>query len=194
MKNLQRPTPAELDQMSAAEKDALILKLFDLLEMLEKRLAEVEKKVEKNSRNSGKPPSSDGLKRQPAEPRGKKGRQSGGQPGHVGVTLAWTDTPDEVEALRPEGVCTCGLPLANQAGRVGERRQQIEIPEPKARITEYQQVVVTCTCGCEHRGQFPFGVSSYDARSSSMSGSSRAYHSPDRSSANLLVKMMLVLR
>ncbi len=158
MKNLQRPTPAELDQMSAAEKDALILKLFDLLEMLEKRLAEVEKKVEKNSRNSGKPPSSDGLKRQPAEPRGKKGRQSGGQPGHVGVTLAWTDTPDEVEALRPEGVCTCGLPLANQAGRVGERRQQIEIPEPKARITEYQQVVVTCTCGCEHRGQFPFGV------------------------------------
>lgn len=66
MKDLQRPTPAELDQMSAAEKDVLILKLFDLLEVLEKRLAEVEKTVEKNSRNSGKPPSSDGLKRQPA--------------------------------------------------------------------------------------------------------------------------------
>jgi|GEM_PF-3231014 len=41
MKNLQRPTPAELDQMSVAEKDALILKLFDLLEALEKRLAEI---------------------------------------------------------------------------------------------------------------------------------------------------------
>ncbi|MBM4128301.1 MAG: hypothetical protein FJ247_13375 [Nitrospira sp.] len=41
MKNLQRPTPAE--------KDTLIAKLFDLVETLEKRLAEFEKKVEKTS-------------------------------------------------------------------------------------------------------------------------------------------------
>lgn len=158
MLKLSRPTPAELNEMSPAEKDVLILKLFDLLESLEKRLAEVEGKVEKTSRNSSQPPSSDGLKRQAAQPRQAGAKPNGGQPGHVGVTRAWTETPDEVEELRPLGICGCGLPLTDQPGVIGERRQQIEIPEPKAAVIEYRQVVVTCACGGEHRGAFPFGV------------------------------------
>jgi transposase len=158
MPKVRRPTPAELKQMSHAEKDALIMKLFDLLEGLEKRLAEVERKVQKTSRNSSRPPSSDGLKRQAAEPRQPGAKSNGGQPGHVGVTREWTETPDVVEELRPLGTCGCGLPLADQPGVIGERRQQIEIPEPKAQVIEYRQVVVTCACGCAHRGAFPFGV------------------------------------
>jgi transposase len=158
MNKLRRPSQAELDGMSHAEKDALILRLFDLLEGLEKRLRELERKVEKTSRNSSKPPSSDGLRRQAAEPREPGGRPNGGQPGHLGVTRAWTDTPDFVKEMRPEGHCRCGRALAEQAERVGESRQQIEIPEPKVEVTEYRQRVVTCACGCEHRGEFPFGV------------------------------------
>jgi transposase len=153
-----RPSQAELDLMSHAEKDALIMRLFDLLESLEGRLGEVERKVEKTSRNSSKPPSSDGLRRQAAEPREPGSRPSGGQPGHEGATRAWTETPDEVRELRPEGDCGCGRAPAGQAERTGERRQQIEIPEPKARVTEYRQIVVACACGCEHRGAFPPGV------------------------------------
>jgi transposase len=83
---LQRPTQAELDRMSHAEKDALILKLFDLLEGLERRLKELEEKVEKTSRNSSKPPSSDGLRKGAAEPRRRGEKPSGGQPGHPGAT------------------------------------------------------------------------------------------------------------
>lgn len=158
MQKLRRPTPAELNQMSHAEKDALILKLFDRLEGLEKRLAEVERQVQKTSRNSSKPPSSDGLKRQAAEPRQPCAKPNGGQPGHAGATRAWANTADEVKELRPEGHCDCGRALADQAERIGERRQQIEIPEPKARVTEYRQVIVTCACGCQHRGAFPYGV------------------------------------
>lgn len=158
MSKLRRPSPAELSQMSPAEKDALILKLFDLLEGLERRLGEVERKVEKTRRNSSKPPSSDGLKRQPAELRRTGSKSNGGQPGHVGVTRAWTETPDEVKELRPLGTCGCGLALADQAEMIGERRQQIEVPEPKAKVIEYRQVIVSCACGCEHRGEFPFGV------------------------------------
>ena len=158
MLKLRRPTPAELNQMSHAEKDALILRLFDLLEGLEKRLAEVERKVEKTSRNSSRPPSSDGLKRQAAEPRQPGAKPNGGQPGHVGVTRSWTEVPEDVKELRPEGHCHCGRALANQPGVMGERRQQIEIPEPKARVIEYRQMNVTCACGCMHRGAFPFGV------------------------------------
>ncbi|MCG5498982.1 DUF6444 domain-containing protein [Ectothiorhodospira variabilis] len=41
--------------MSHAQKDALIMQLFDALETLSARLAALEKKVEKNSRNSSKP-------------------------------------------------------------------------------------------------------------------------------------------
>jgi transposase len=152
MPKLRRPTQAELNQMSHAEKDALIMKLFDLLEGLEKRLAEVERKVEKTSRNSSRPPSSDGLKRQAAQPRQPGAKPNGGQPGHVGVTRAWTEKPDAVEELRPLSTCDCGLPLADQPGVIGERRQQIEIPEPKAQVIEYRQMVVTCACGCEHPG------------------------------------------
>lgn len=134
------------------------MRLFDLVEALEKRLAEVERKVGKTSRNSSQPPSSDGLKRQAAQPRQSGAKPNGGQPGHVGVTHAWTETPDAVEELRPLGTCGCGVPLAEQPGVMGERRQQSEIPEPKAQVTEYRQVVVTCACGGRHRGEFPFGV------------------------------------
>jgi len=57
---LQRPTQAELDRMRPEEKDALILRLFDLLEKLQGRVEALEAQVKKNSRNSSKPPSSDG--------------------------------------------------------------------------------------------------------------------------------------
>jgi transposase len=63
--------------------------------------------------------------------------------------------------VQPEGRCGCGRTLADQPERVGECRQQIEIPEPKAEITEYRQFIVSCACGCEHRGVFPAGVGPY---------------------------------
>lgn len=68
MNKLRWPSQSKLDRMSHAEKDAVILKLFDLLDGMEKRLQEIERKVEKTSRNSSKPPSSDGLKRQGRRP------------------------------------------------------------------------------------------------------------------------------
>jgi transposase len=60
------------------------------------RIAELERRLGLNSSNSGKPPSSEGLKK-PArvsslrEPSGKK---TGGQKGHPGETLRRTETPD----------------------------------------------------------------------------------------------------
>ena len=144
--------------MSHAEKRALIEPWFDLLDGLEKRRADVEKRGVKTSRNSSRPPSSDGLKRPAAAPRQAGVQRPGGQPGPVGMTRAWHDSPDAARELRPEGCCGCGLPLADQWGVIGEGRQPIEIPEPKVHVTEYRQSRVTCAGGGTHRGTLPVGI------------------------------------
>jgi len=59
---MQRP---DLSTLREAEKDALINKLFDIIEQLEGRIAELESQLGKDSHNSSKPPSSDGLKKPP---------------------------------------------------------------------------------------------------------------------------------
>lgn len=159
MPELTCPTQAELDGMSHAEKDALIVLLFDHLARHEQRLSAVEGKVEKTSRNSSQPPSSDGLKKGPAKPRQPGENPLGGQPGHRGATREMVDHPDEVRELHPCGLCACGAGLDGRPARPGERRQQIEIPEPKTVVTEFRQMWVECpACGRAHGGEFPAGV------------------------------------
>jgi transposase len=69
MKSIKRPSQSELDSMSHGEKNVLILKLFDRLEELESRVKKHENKPSKDSQNSSKPPSTDGLRKEAAEPR-----------------------------------------------------------------------------------------------------------------------------
>ena len=167
MKNLKRPTQTELDAMSHAEKDALILKLFDWLEEFEERLNKLENKIVKDSNNSSKPPSSDGLKKGAAQPRQSGEKSNGGQKGHQGATRRMVENPDVIETLYPTGLCACGADLTKQAATLKERRQQIDIPEPKTITTEYRQMQVRCHCGLHHCGKFPVNVTpnvSYGAR------------------------------
>jgi transposase len=155
---LQRPIQADLDRMSHAEKDALIVQLFDVLEGLERRVGELEGKVEKTSRNSSKPPSSDGLRKASAEPRRRGEKNCGGQLGHPGSTRMMVESPDTVVDLRPHGQCLCGAALAGQRAELTERRQSFDIPEPRIMVTEYRQWRVECACGQAHDGVFPAGI------------------------------------
>jgi transposase len=97
---------AALSQLS---KDDLIA----LLLAQEARIAELERRLRLNSSNSGKPPSSDGLRKPPRvsslrEPSGKK---TGGQKGHPGETLRRTETPDATVDHYPQICATCGATL-----------------------------------------------------------------------------------
>jgi transposase len=148
----------DLDRMSHAEKDALIMTLFDGFGDLRRRVEDLEGQRQRSSRNSSKPPSSDGLKKKPAQPRKRGEKPNGGQPGHPGQTCRMAEQADAVVDLKPHGHCACGQALADLPGTLKERRQQWDIPPPRILITEYRQHQVACPCGHVHCGEFPAGI------------------------------------
>src|SRR6266700_6407719 len=105
-----RETPSE---PSKEELIALIAALRAENAALKARLAELERRLELNSSNSGKPPSSDGLKK-PARVtslRERSGKKPGGQKGHKGETLRQVTDPDDVVKHYPPACSMCGVGL-----------------------------------------------------------------------------------
>ena len=124
---------------------------------LKSRVAELEAQINSNSRNSSKPPSSDGYKKKPAFPRKKKGKQ-GGQQGHKGRTLQQVAHPDKKVRHKP-GPCNCGHVFNDDELRVAETRQVFDLPQPRLEVTEHQLLMGQCPdCGQWHRGIAPEGV------------------------------------
>jgi transposase len=123
------------------------------------RIAELERQVAATSRNSSKPPSSDGLgKPAPKSLRGKSGRAPGGQGGHRGQTLSQVADPDEVVRHDPVRCRGCGAGLAH-AREVGvTRRQVFDLPPIEIRITEHQLGSRRCGCGVTTTADAPDGV------------------------------------
>jgi transposase len=123
------------------------------------RVAELEARLNKDSHNSHKPPSSDGpAKKRPRTRslRQRSGKKSGGQAGHPGVTRALVDDPDVVIRHVPTvcAGCGAGLEAVPEIGR--ERRQMIEIPKPRSEVTEHQAVQKACpVCQVVTAGEFP---------------------------------------
>ncbi len=123
----QRETGGDdrLSQLLAenAQLRAEIAQLRQLVEQLQRRLG-------LDSSNSGKPPAQQRTRSQ----RGRTGKRPGGQPGHKGVTLRQTDTPDRIETHLPPSCADCGAPLA-ASDTEGEplRRQVFDLKWPRFR-------------------------------------------------------------
>lgn len=123
---------------------------------LELRVRELEDRLMKDSHNSGKPPSSDGLKRKPKSLREKSGRPSGGQPGHRGKTLEFCNVPDERIVHAPTACDGCGENHWEAEAVLTERRQVFDLPPMKLFVTEHQVESRRCVgCGRVSRGTFP---------------------------------------
>jgi transposase len=115
--------------------------------------------VKSNSRNSSKPPSSDGLaKPAPRSLRGKSGRKPGRPKGQPGATMQLSDHPDKVVRHRPKACGGCGRSLRKGEVTGGERRQVIDIPPVTALVTEHQLLTVKCRCGRETKAPVPDGA------------------------------------
>jgi Family of unknown function (DUF6444) len=117
----------------AAELEAENAALREQVRALLERVQELEARLAKDSHNSSKPPSSDGLKRKTKSLRTRSGKKAGGQLGHRGETLRLVAQPDEVVEHRPSQCPQCQTPLTDAAVVLRERRQVHDLP-PVARL------------------------------------------------------------
>jgi transposase len=148
----------DLSELSHAQKDELIVRLWAQLLKQEERIGQLEARLRLNSRNSSKPPSSDGLaKPAPKSLRLKGQHPVGGQKGHEGNTLRQSARIDEIIEHQSAPACpACQGEWS--AHEVIDRRQVFELPVLRAQVTEHRLMRSTCRCGAVHEGLWPEGV------------------------------------
>jgi transposase len=164
------PSYAQLLEQNA-QLQALVQSLTVQLASQQKLILELQARLGKNSTNSSKPPSSDGLAKPAPKPAPKSLRIAGQRPigaptGHEGNTLRQSQAVDEVtQHFGPAQCRVCSSLLVNHD--VNERRQVLELPTLRAQVIEHQSMRSVCTCGAVHVGVFPAEVTApvqYGAR------------------------------
>jgi uncharacterized coiled-coil protein SlyX len=160
-----RPPSREELQRQVAQQQDEIEKLREQVVERDQRIADAQKQIadlerqlatrKKNSTNSSKPPSSDGLagtQRRRCSPRKKSGRKPGGQPGHMGQERQWVEKPDRSEVILPLQCKHCGTALPQtpeERQTTGEVscRQIVDLPEVILPVvTEFQYPKLVCPC------------------------------------------------
>jgi len=156
----------ELIKTLPPESQVVITAIIQIYEskfkVMEARIKELEDQLAATSKNSSKPPSSDGFKKPaPKSLRKKTGRKSGGQKGHKGHNLKMTTTPDEVILHKVEFCSQCKKDLTAQESIDKRTRQVYDIPPLRMMVTEHQVESKQCSCGCTTTSLFPNDVTHY---------------------------------
>ena len=150
------------DIPSREELIALLQAQATQIAALVARVAELERRLGLNSSNSGKPPSSDGLKKpaRVASLRESSGKKPGGQKDHEGETLRQSTGPDAIVDHFPTKCSACGGALTLGMALAHAARQVHDLPAPRPLVvTEHRAHVCQCAgCGARTRGAFPDGV------------------------------------
>ena len=133
--------------------------LHEQVDTLSARVKELENRLGKNSKNSSKPPSTDPF-RKPNSLRQKSTRKPGGQKGHQGCTLTFTDEPKHTVFHDPDACTCCGKPLAEVEGvATDERRQVTDLPPLALEVTEHRVRQKACPeCAHLNTASFPESV------------------------------------
>ncbi|MCK5872519.1 MAG: IS66 family transposase, partial [Methylococcales bacterium] len=157
LKDAQKIINALWDRSVGFEKNELSMLL---------KITDLEEKLNTNSTNSSKAPSSDLFKAKKPKKKyhgtGKnKTSKQGGQKGHQGKgrQLLPLEKVDDTVVCLPKSTCECGGHIKANPEKI-KRHQQFELPKIKPIVTEYQQIYGACqTCGTTHCGELPNGVS-----------------------------------
>ncbi len=133
--------------------------LAEKLVALVEPVAELERRLGQNPRNSPKPASSEGYdKPAPRSRRERTDRASGGQPGHEGRTLRQVEAPDERVVHTPRGCGGCGRSLVGAPVVSTETQQVFDLPEIVLRVVEHRFEHRSCDCGATTMADVPTGV------------------------------------
>ena len=179
---------------SLAECHAVIQSQALLLDELRARLLVLEERVNLDSNNSSKPPSSNGPGQMNRAQRRASERKRGAQPGHKGHTRALLDERevDRLVDCKPDAVCECGDPV--EVIDQPQRHQVFEVPPMRAQVDEYRLYGGRCKgCGKAHSGVLPAGVpkGQLGPRALSLVGVlGTRYHLTQRKIRNLLDQLM----
>src|SRR5450830_265654 len=142
---------------------ALLMRIDERIEAnrrLESRVAELEQRLKRNSRNSSLPPSADPPSLPPRPRQAASGRRAGAQPGHPGRgrRLASIESLDELIDHWPER-CSCGHRFSETERRpVGKpaRHQVAELPPTAVILSEHSLQRLRCPdCGATTRAELP---------------------------------------
>jgi transposase len=149
---------AELRRL-LAERDAVIARQSLEIARLTAEVAALKELLGKSSRNSSKPPSSDGPGAKVQRKRRASGRKPGGQPGHKKHQRELVPREDVqvVVPCIPERCEACGETLQGQDPQP-HRHQVAELPPVTPVVTEYQQHALDCPCGHRTMAPLPPGV------------------------------------
>jgi transposase len=163
MTKTELPTTAEIRAIYQQGEEATVAlyeRLVATIRAMESRIQALEDQLGKDSHNSSKPPSSDGLKKKPKSMRHKSGKKSGGQEGHAGHRLEMVANPQKVE-VHPVTQCEhCQASLGAVKVDGYKKRQVFDLPVVALEVTEHQSEIKTCpVCGEITEAVFPGDVS-----------------------------------
>ena len=160
MEPLHLPTEEDIYAAYDKGKEAIVALFSETFMKMAERIQKLEDQLAKNSSNSSKPPSSDGLVKKPKSLRHRSGKKSGGQPGHPGSTLKAVEHPDHVQTHRVKRCSHCQASLEEVEAQGCEKRQVFDVPPVKVEVTEHQAEIKECPiCHQTTVGEFPADVS-----------------------------------
>src|SRR6476646_9913469 len=151
----QRDERIQQQETLLSQQILQIQHMQDQLARLTQQVKDLQDQLAKNSRNSSLPPSSDRFVRQPKSLRKKSEKKTGGQEGHRGTTLPFSQTPDEVIEHVVTVCSSCQQDLRQVEACVTLRRQVVDIPSPQLLVQEHRAQQKQCP-HCQHMTVAPF--------------------------------------
>jgi transposase len=164
MRKVELLSSDEIRKLYQAGEEAVVIafeQMVAVIGQLEQRVQSLEDQLTKNSNNSSKPPSGDGLgKGKTQSLRQASGKAVGGQSGHTGHTLKAVAEPNERKFHRVKCCQGCQRALSDAAICDYERRQVFDLPEVRLAVTEHCAEIKACPqCGLRNKAAFPAEVS-----------------------------------